>query len=134
VEEFHYINRVFSSHLVAFTAFQMIKRNHKKLDLFNLLRLPDEDIVLPYADFKNNCQLVLNNIQEINREGKVQIAPHLEKDIDAIIEHGLANVGMYHAKRPLVKNFNGDIETQDLNLLYYYHNRLNGYNLEKLFQ
>lgn len=133
VEEFHKNNRVFSSHLVAFTAFQMIKRANKKLDLFNLLRLPEEEIVIPYDAFKAECIKVLNRIIAIKEEGKVQMAPHLEQDIDSIIRHGLANVGMYHAKRPLVQNTAGDIETQDLNLLYYYHNRLNGYNLEKLF-
>ncbi|WP_373523624.1 1-acyl-sn-glycerol-3-phosphate acyltransferase [Aquiflexum sp.] len=133
VEEFHIINRVFSSHLVAFTAFQMIKRENKKMDLFNLLRLPEEDIVIVYADFKNECQKVLDRILELESEGKVQAAPHLKDDLDTIINHGLANVGMYHAKRPLVKNEGGNIETQDLSLLYYYHNRLEGYGLEKIF-
>ncbi|MCH6232554.1 1-acyl-sn-glycerol-3-phosphate acyltransferase [Cognataquiflexum rubidum] len=133
VEEFHKINRVFSSHLVAFTAFQMIKRENKKMDLYNLLRLPEEDVVLIYHEFKEECQKVLNKIRELEAESKVQIAPHMKSDIDSIIDHGLANVGMYHAKRPLVKNSMGNIETQDLNLLYYYHNRLHGYDLEKLF-
>jgi glycerol-3-phosphate O-acyltransferase len=133
VEEFHKNNRVFSSHLVAFTAFQIIKRANKKLDLFSLLRLPEEEIAIPYDVFKSECLKVLDRIIAIKEEGKVQMAPHLEQDIDSIIGHGLANVGMYHAKRPLVQNTAGDIETQDLNLLYYYHNRLNGYNLEKLF-
>ena len=133
VEEFHIINRVFSSHLVAFTAFQMIKRENRKMDLFNLLRLPEEDIFIVYDDFKKECQKVLNKILELESEGKVQAAPHLKDDLDAIINHGLANVGMYHAKRPLVKNEGGNIETQDLSLLYYYHNRLEGYGLEKLF-
>jgi glycerol-3-phosphate O-acyltransferase len=133
VEEFHKINRVFSSHLVAFTAFQMIKRENKKMDLYNLLRLPEEDVVIIYNEFKEECQKVLNKIQELEAESKVQIAPHMKLDIDSIIDHGLANVGMYHAKRPLVKNSMGNIETQDLNLLYYYHNRLHGYDLEKLF-
>ncbi|WP_373494809.1 1-acyl-sn-glycerol-3-phosphate acyltransferase [Aquiflexum sp.] len=133
VEELHIINRVFSSHLVAFTAFQMIKRENKKMDLFNLLRLPEEDIVIVYADFKNECQKVLDKILELESEGKVQAAPHLKDDLDTIINHGLANVGMYHAKRPLVKNEAGNIETQDLSLLYYYHNRLEGYGLEKIF-
>lgn len=133
VEEFHIINRVFSSHLVAFTAFQMIKRENKKMDLFNLLRLPEEDIVIVYDDFKNECGKVLDKILELESEGKVQAAPHLKDDLDTIINHGLANVGMYHAKRPLVKNEGGNIETQDLSLLYYYHNRLEGYGLEKLF-
>ncbi|MCR9015000.1 1-acyl-sn-glycerol-3-phosphate acyltransferase [Aquiflexum gelatinilyticum] len=133
VEEFHKINRVFSSHLVAFTAFQMIKRENKKMDLYNLLRLPEEDVVIIYNEFKEECQKVLDKIQELEAESKVQIAPHMKMDIDSIIDHGLANVGMYHAKRPLVKNSMGNIETQDLNLLYYYHNRLHGYDLEKLF-
>jgi glycerol-3-phosphate O-acyltransferase len=133
VEEFHKNNRVFSSHLVAFTAFQMIKTANKKIDLFNLLRLPEEDIVLTYSEFRKSCQKVLDYIKGLSAEGKVQLAAHLEQDIDLVIEHGLANVGMYHSKRPLIKNQFGDIETQDLNLLYYYHNRLNGYKLEKLF-
>jgi glycerol-3-phosphate O-acyltransferase len=111
----------------------MIKRDNKKMDLYNLLRLPEEDVVIIYHEFKEACQKVLNKIQELESESKVQIAPHMKTDIDSIIDHGLANVGMYHAKRPLVKNSMGNIETQDLNLLYYYHNRLHGYDLEKLF-
>lgn len=133
VEEFHKINRVFSSHLVAFTAFQMIKRENKKMDLYNLLRLPEEDVVIIYQEFKEECQKVLNKIHELEADSKVQIAPHMKMDIDSIIDHGFANLGMYHAKRPLIKNSMGNIETQDLNLLYYYHNRLHGYDLEKLF-
>lgn len=133
VEEFHLNNRVFSSHLVAFTAFQIIKRQNRKLDLFNLLRLPEEDITIPYKFFKEECQRVLDRIMEIREEGKVHVAPHLNQGIDAIIAHGLNNLGMYHAKRPLVKTKEDDIETQDLSLLYFYHNRLDGYGLEKLF-
>jgi glycerol-3-phosphate O-acyltransferase len=133
VEEFHTNNRVFSSHLVAFAAFQMIKQENKKLDLYSLLRLPEEDIFLIYVEFREACQVVLDKILELEASGKLQMAPHMKQDVDAIINHGLENVGMYHAKRPLIKNRNGNIETQDLTLLFYYHNRLDGYDLEKLF-
>ena len=44
---------------------------------------------------------------------------------------GLKNVGMYNAKRPLLQNDDGYIITQDLRILYYYHNRLDGFNLEE---
>lgn len=133
VEEFHKINRVFSSHLVAFTAFQIIRLDNKKLDLFNLLRLPEEDIVIPYEEFKTVCQKVWTRINELEKEGGLHMAPHLKQDMDQIIQHGLANLGMYHAKRPLIRNENGEIVTEDLSLLYFYHNRLDGYELEKLF-
>jgi glycerol-3-phosphate O-acyltransferase len=134
VEEFHKINRVFSSHLVAFTAFQMIKRENSKLNLFDLLRLPEDDISIPYEAFKTECQRVLTRIFELAEKEKLCLAPHLRKDLDEIIAHGLSNVGMYHAKRPLIRNGSGEIVTEDLNLLYFYHNRLDGYALEKLFK
>jgi len=133
VDEFHRNNRVFSSHLVAFTAFQMIKKLHPKMDLFNLLRLAEDEIQIPYEDFKTECQKVLNQVEFLKNKGKVNMAPHLNQGLEDIINHGLSNVGLYHAKRPLIKNQEGNIITQDLNLLYFYHNRLDGYDLEKLF-
>jgi len=133
VEEFHKINRVFSSHLVAFTAFELIKSQNKKLDLFELLRLPEEDLIIEYQEFKEACQKVLAKIYELKAQGLINTAPHLNTTIEEIIPHGMDNVGMYHAKRPLIRDENGAITTQDMSLLYFYHNRLTGYGLEKLF-
>ncbi len=133
VEEFHKINRVFSSHLVAFVAFELIQAKNAKLDLFDLIRLPQEDLVLNYEEFKAACQLVLNQIFELKAQGKIDAAPHLNRSMDELITHGLDNVGMYHAKRPLIKDKSGNLTTEDMSLLYFYHNRLHGYGLEKLF-
>ncbi len=131
VEEYHKINKVFASHLVAFTAFVIFQRQFKKLDLYNLLRLPEEDLSIPYEEFKTAFESVLAKVHRMYNAGEIGVSPYLTGDVDKIINHGLKNVGMYHAKRPLIKTKRGDITTQDLNLLYYYHNRLSGYNLEK---
>ncbi len=133
VEEFHKINRVFSSHLVAFVAFELIQTKNAKMDLFDLIRLPQEDLVVGYEEFKAACQVVLDKIFELKAQGKIDAAPHLHRSMDEIITHGLENVGMYHAKRPLIKNKEGNLATEDMSLLYFYHNRLHGYGLEKLF-
>ena len=133
VEEFHKINRVFSSHLVAFVAFELIQAKNDKMDLFDLIRLPQEDLVVAYEEFKTACQRVLDQIFELKAQGKIDAAPHLYRSMDEIITHGLENVGMYHAKRPLIKNKDGNLETEDMSLLYFYHNRLHGYGIEKLF-
>ena len=133
VEEFHKINRVFSSHLVAFVAFELIQAKNDKMDLFDLIRLPQEDLVVTYEEFKTACQLVLDKIFELKAQGKIDAAPHLYRPMDEIINHGLENVGMYHAKRPLIKDKVGNLVTEDMSLLYFYHNRLHGYGFEKLF-
>ena len=131
VEEYHRINKIFVSHLVAYTAFEILKKKYHKLDLYNLLRLTDEDIIIPIEEFNEVFNKLLKQVHVLHNEGKVGISPYLIGEPEKMIEHGLKNVGMYHAKRPLVKNKAGNITSEDLNLLFYYHNRLVGYNLEK---
>lgn len=131
VEEYHRINRIFASHLVAFVAFEMWQKMHPKLDLFGLLRLPEEELTLDYEEFRKTCKNIRKRIYHLKEEGKANHATHLKGKIDEVIKHGLVNVGIFHLKRPLLRNKSGHIITQDLNLLYYYHNRLVGYDLEK---
>lgn len=132
VSEYHRINRVFASHLVAFVAFEMWQKKHPKLDLFGLLRLPEEDLELDYAEFRQTCKRVRKQIYRLNKDNKANYATHLKGKVDLVISHGLENVGIFHLKRPLLMNKKGNIITRDLNTLYYYHNRLVGYDLEKL--
>lgn len=131
VSQYSVISRVFSSHLVAFAAFEILVKRNKRLDFFSLLRLPDEDLIIQYSEFKKTCKILRDQIFEKVAAGKMTVADHMHDPIDELIEHGLYNVGMYHAKRPLIKNGNGEITTMDMNLLYFYRNRLDGYGLEK---
>jgi glycerol-3-phosphate O-acyltransferase len=131
VKEYHRINRVFSSHLAAFVGFEMLKKKYHKIDLYNLLRLPEEEQKIDYNEFRDTFNKVRNEIFRLNNNGEILFAPHLEGDLDEVISHGIANVGMYHSKRPLIKTRDGNIGTEDLNTLFFYHNRLDGYALEK---
>jgi glycerol-3-phosphate O-acyltransferase len=131
VKEYHRIARVFASHLVAFVAFEMWQKKHPKLDLFSLLRLPEEDLELEYEEFKETFKRVRKEIYRLKDENQIHCATHLKGEADVVITRGLDNVGIFHLKRPLLKNKKGNIITKDLAVLYYYHNRLVGYDLEK---
>jgi len=130
VEEFHKINRVFSSHLVAFVAFRLLRKRYPKLDLFNFLRMNPEELTIDPLDFREAFDQVLKKVFELESEGLVETARHLQQDLDELIQHGLDNVGLYHSKRPLVRNKKGQFVSQDLKLLYFYHNRMHGYELD----
>ncbi len=132
LKSYYQNNRVFSSHLVAFVAFEMLRHRHPSLDLYNFLRVPEEDQVILYEHFRQVCQAVREEIFRLQRLDKVKTAVHLGQDLDDVIRHGINNVGMYHVRRPLLFNKEGNIITADLNLLYYYHNRLEGYHLDKI--
>ncbi|WP_224997993.1 1-acyl-sn-glycerol-3-phosphate acyltransferase [Cesiribacter sp. SM1] len=131
VKEYHRINRVFPSHLVAFVAFEMLQKKYEKLDLFSLLRLSDDELIIPYEEFKTTFERLRNAVVDLYHQNKVHVDPKLTGDVDKVIMHGLKNVGMYHSKRTLKRNKQGDITTEDMNTLFYYHNRLVGYDLEQ---
>lgn len=133
VQEFHKINRVFASHLVAFVAFEIWRKKHEKLDLYDFLRLPEEDLFIEYDEFVENFKMVNAAVTELKKRKKLNIASHMKNPIDTLIKNGIDNVGMYHNRRPLLMNKKKQIITKDLITLYYYHNRMNGYDLEKLF-
>ncbi len=131
IKEYYRINRVQSSHLVAFTAFIMIRNYHSKLDLYSVLRLPADEIEIKYEEFRKVFSKLRNGVIDLFNKDKVDMATHLTDDIDKVINLGISNVGIYHTRRPLLKNKAGNIITQDINNLYYYHNRMDGYELEK---
>jgi glycerol-3-phosphate O-acyltransferase len=131
VEEYHKINRVFASHLVAFIAFEIWQKKHPQLDLFNLLRVPEEDLEIPYEEFRMVFKRVRKQIYLMKESKRINYASHLKGNSDIVIQRGIENTGVFHLNRPLMKNKAGNIITKDLSLLYYYHNRLVGYDLEQ---
>ncbi|PZR28733.1 MAG: acyltransferase [Azospira oryzae] len=131
VKEYHRIARIFASHIVAFIAFEMWQKKHPKLDLFSLLRLPEEDLELNYEEFRETFKRVRKEVYRLKEENQVYYATHVKGEVDLVIKRGLDNVGIFHLKRPVLQNKKGNIITQDLTVLYYYHNRLVGYDLEK---
>lgn len=131
IKEFHRINRVFASHVAAFVAFELWQKKHPQLDIFSLLRLPEEEMEIEYAEYRNAFKCIRKRIYQLKEEQRVNYATHLKGPLDEVISYGIDNVGTFHLKRPLLKNKKGNIITQDLTVLYYYHNRLMGYELEK---
>lgn len=132
VERFHIENYVVSSHLVAFVAFQMLKKRRKDLNLYSLLRIPEEERLWDLDEFMEVLDRVLNRLRELSEAGKVNLPTHLRNEAAIIVEHGVKNLGLYHAKRPLKKQGEKSLVSDNMNLLYYYHNRLIGYELESL--
>jgi glycerol-3-phosphate O-acyltransferase len=130
LERFQIENIVFSSHLVAFAAWQILLRE-KNGDIYRLLNVPEEDLFIPREEMLKTVDRLHVRLRELERNGRVRLAPHMHTDIRAIIEHGLKNIGVYHIAQPLLRGSKGELLTQDLRLLYFYSNRLKGFDLEK---
>jgi glycerol-3-phosphate O-acyltransferase len=131
VERFHKDNMVLTSHLVAYTAFEILLKEQSQLDLFGVLKLPFEDFQVPMEDFETYCLGVRNKLYEMEARDEIKISEPVRWDIQTVIADGIAKLGIYHAKKPLKLSKDGCLTTENLKLLYYYHNRLLGYGLER---
>jgi len=131
VEKFHSGNTVYSSHLVSFVAFELLKKKYRREDIYTILRLEKEDREIPFDQFLYAMRRALDRLFTLNNLGKLKLAPHIVLDADEIIEHGIRNVGIYHPNKPLLLTPEGNVSSEDLKLLLFYHNRLEGYGLEQ---
>ncbi len=130
-ERFYRENIVLSSHLIAFAAFEILNKKFRKLDLYGLLRLAPEDRVIPYQHFIKVIESLRERLIELEKNNQVRLSRHIYRDPKILIMDGLRNMDIYSAKSPLIEDKNGDITSEDMNLLYFYHNRMKGYNLEQ---
>ncbi|RMG81315.1 MAG: glycerol acyltransferase [Bacteroidetes bacterium] len=134
VDRYHKDSIVLTSHLVAFAAFNLLKHENPKLDLFGLLRLPTDDFVFPKSKLKKVIAQLKKILIEMAGKGKLKLAEKIHADVDTILYNGIKHLGVYHPEKPLLVNKEGKIVSEDFKLLYYYHNRLVNYGLAAQIQ
>ncbi|MGI2257652.1 1-acyl-sn-glycerol-3-phosphate acyltransferase [Candidatus Cardinium hertigii] len=127
VATYYAMNTVLSSHLVAFVAYELAQKSQNfAMDL--------PRIVIQYTDFMVAFGHTYQALERLYREKKIDFTPIVKNaSLDAIVEDGLAKLGIYHGQRPLVATKEGNLLIEDLLTLFYYHNRLTGYGLQAVF-
>lgn len=131
VTRYHKDNIVLTSHLVAFAAFEWLKHQNPALDLYGLLRLPPEDYIFP----KDILEAIVKELQEVlfrmKDQGDIRLSADLNWEPARVLRDGISHLGTYHLKKPMLYDRKGRIISHSFTLLYFYHNRLENYGLEK---
>jgi glycerol-3-phosphate O-acyltransferase len=125
LESFQKTNLVLASHIVAYTAFKIFEKEHKELDIWDLVNLSLDVFKVPLDEFEETIehvwkQLLLKNASILEK--------YREMPLQQLVKEGVDNLGIYHDKKPLVLE-GGHIQSQDFKLLYFYHNRMTHYNI-----
>jgi glycerol-3-phosphate O-acyltransferase len=132
VRSYRINNCVLSSSLLAFTAFEVLRKQYATLPLQDFLNLSSNMLTISYARLEKAFAQVREGVLALATQGEIRISEELTQGtIAGMITHGLSNLGIYHHQLPLLRNKEGGITTRDICSLLYYHNRLTGYELEK---
>lgn len=134
IEKFYQNHLILSSYVVAFVAFKILERKNRRLDIYGLMRLQKEDRVIPFEKFKSMTAKVVEILKEMEGNQELCLSEKMHGSLDEMIEYGLKNLGVYHHDKALRFNKKTEEITSDnMKLLFFYHNRLKGYGLEKKF-
>ncbi len=122
---------VFSSFILSFTAFELIRKKFDKMDIQNIVELPEDELNLNIEYFKTKFKTVLESVKNLSEKKKLKTSDELLLSIDDQIKIGCKNLGLYHAIRPLELK-KDKIIIKNIKMLLYYRNRLDGYGLNKV--
>lgn len=125
-------NVVLSSHLLAYAAFKILEKGHDG-DVYSLVNLPKEKSQINYDYLETIIARMQTVLLKWESEGKIKLSREVKWEPRRIIEDGIKNLGIYHAQKPLL--IKDDIVWSDsLKVLYYYHNRIKIYDLDKYIE
>lgn len=125
-------NVVIPSSLLAFVAFEILLSMHEGIPLEEFLQLPNESFKINAYLFADKLKIVREIVLDYAENGLIKVSNEVKNfSIEEIIEDGLENLGIYGFHRPLVWKKYNFYTTEDICSLFYYHNRLVGYEFEK---
>ena len=132
VERYHAENTILTSHLVAFTFFESLRERYPDYDLYRFIRMSLAQRTLPWSEFMKEAEISHKRILEAADRGMFHVTPELRLlDTKGWVKDGIRNLGLFHGNAVL-KRDDSTIYSEDMNLLYYYRNRLAGYGLSLL--
>ncbi|MGK5084242.1 1-acyl-sn-glycerol-3-phosphate acyltransferase [Bdellovibrionota bacterium FG-1] len=128
-ERFHRENTVLSSHTVAFALMESLRVKYPDLDLYRFLRLSTPQRTIPYSEFLANAEKIHRKLREMADRGQLFLSSELATwDLEKWVGDGIQQLGLMH-EAAVAQRGDTTIWTEDMNLLYFYRNRLSGFGL-----
>ena len=117
---------VTSTSLLAYVVFERLREANPALDLYRLLRTGGVEASGPAAEIYSRVEALLARLRQQESQGRVQLSEVLKaQDVVSVVGDALAHFGTYH-QRPAVRRRGDRLFHEDMNLIYYYRNRLAG--------
>lgn len=117
--------------VLAFAMFESLRARSRHSDVFRTIRGIGPDDVVPTEALLTEVERVLAQLAALASDGRIAAPAELAPTRRAEIVHAaLATFATYHTA-PVVTRVAHGFASHDASLLYYYRNRLDGYDLER---
>ncbi len=124
-------NILLPTNFLCYLVVNLLKERHDTSEIFDILRMPVKGWWVDRALLYENAQLLLQIFRQKEKEGIFHLSEHFKMTADKIIEHALRFGGNYHVIKPMKEEQrNNKLIINDLPVVIFYANRLDGYELE----
>lgn len=129
-DEFASNNMILNTHLLAHTCFQMLREKNPDMNLYRLLHTGGFVDHLAIQEVYSRVDHNLETLKRMEERNEIRIGPNMHsQSAQELVKNALRIFGSYHRSTAIKRE--GDwLVSDSLNLLYYYNNRLNGYDLK----
>jgi len=133
-EAFRSGNTALSTHVLAFALFELLRRRFPTQDLYRMLRDAGGGIGVPMSELADAVGRVLERGRQLAAAGELRLGSSVSgREAPEVIADALKHFGVYHS-RPVAVRRGDRVFADEMNLLYYYRNRLHGYGIEAAFE
>lgn len=124
-------NVLMSTQLVAYAMFKLLQEINKEASLYRLLRTGGAYESVAVTDLTTRLRHLLGAVESLVAEGRVRLDEDLQGLApEDVLAHALRYFGTYHSK-PAIRRRGNRLFAEHMNLLYFYSNRLEGYDIEE---
>lgn len=125
-------NTVLTAPLIAFVYFELLIKRHTHLTLFEILLLPREDRVIKHEKVLATIESVQAKLKEKFAKNELLLSEFIQKKTaEEILKNGMNCISLFNSKKIIYQDSEKNLNSEDVRLAYFYHNRLKGYGLEK---
>ncbi|MEZ4911750.1 MAG: 1-acyl-sn-glycerol-3-phosphate acyltransferase [Saprospiraceae bacterium] len=121
-------NPILSSNIAAFTAFHLIYIRERENGLIHLINQNTTKFEIPLEEFYDAAKKVVDVLLEQKQHLTFSFEPWQEPK--TIADLGIKKLGAYHFEK-ILKIKDNILICNNIQILYYYHNRLSNYDIEK---
>ena len=131
IEEFFKNNVILSTHILSFCIFIYLQKLYPKMDLYRLVRLTPDEATVNKSDILELVEKVKNQVLHLESLDKISIDPVLKvESSNSLVIEAMKNFNTYYTNKLLIET-DDKIVINNLKVIYYYHNKLKGYDIEK---
>ena len=132
VDSFKKENIVLSSHLVAFAMYRCLEKQYDDFDIFDFMKVPVKNLSVQKAELLDEIRHIKSHLTQLEANEEANLSDPIKTDAEDCLADGLKFLGVYHSKKVIRQLTKGAYSTEDIKLLYYYHNKLTHYLIPAL--